>query len=47
MWLMKLEGMLAAIDAVKRKRDIRYEMTPANGAILKEKSEGTFEAVMT
>ncbi|MDY6419893.1 MAG: FRG domain-containing protein, partial [Succinivibrio dextrinosolvens] len=44
---MKLEEMLAAIDAAKRKRDIRHEMTPANSAILKEKSAGTFEAVMT
>ncbi len=44
---MRLEEMLAAIDAAKRKRDIRHEMTPANSAILKEKSEGTFEAVMT
>ena len=47
MRLMRLEEMLAAIDAAKRKRDIRHEMTPANSAILKEKSEGTFEAVMT
>lgn len=47
MRLMRLEEMLAAFDAAKRKRDIRHEMTPANSAILKEKSEGTFEAVMT
>lgn len=47
MLLMKLKEMLAAIDAAKRKRDIRHEMTPANSAILKKKSEGTFEAVMT
>lgn len=47
MRLMRLEEMLAAIDAAKLKRDIRHEMTPANSAILKEKSEGIFEAVMT
>lgn len=45
--MMKLEEMLVAIEAAKQKRDIRHEMTPANSAILKEKSAGSFEAVMT
>lgn len=44
---MKLEEMLLAIEAAKQKRDIRHEMTPVNSAIFKEKSAGSFEAVMT
>lgn len=45
--MMKLAEMLLAIEAAKQKRDIRHEMTPANSAILREKSAGSFEAVMT
>ena len=45
--MMKLEEMLLAIEAAKQKRDIRHEMTPANSAILREMSAGSFEAVMT
>lgn len=44
---MKLEDMLTAIEAAKLKRDIRHELTLANSEILREKSAGTFEAVLT
>jgi hypothetical protein len=45
--MMSLREVLQIIDNEKRKRDIRYEMTPANSQLMRQKGEGTFEAVLT
>lgn len=44
---MTIQELVDIIRKEEEKRDFKYEMTPANSQLLKEKCGGTFEAVIT
>lgn len=44
---MTIRELVDIIRKEEEKRDFKYEMTPANSQLLKEKCGGTFEAVVT